>query len=67
MNLDNIRWEHVLGTLIAGLVMLVGGALLEQSWLQQLGLTIVFFGALVYLFIRRRLHSGKGPAPKDPA
>lgn len=67
MKWDNIRWEHVLGTLIVGLVMLVGGALLEQSWLQQLGLTIVFFGALVYLFIRRRLHPEKDTAPKDQA
>lgn len=51
---DRIRFEHVLFTLAAGMILLVAGAFWEQSAVQQTGLMLVIFGALVYLMIRKR-------------
>lgn len=65
MRFDQIRWVHVLTVLLVGLGLLILGALTQSRGTQEVGLLFVFFGAIVYLFIRRRPSTADGAGKDD--
>lgn len=63
---EQIRFSHVLATLGVGMALLIAGAVMQNSSVQQIGLMIVFFGAIIYLMIRRKNLADKAECDAAP-